>query len=101
VPLVDLLRFGDRRVDLIRFVAGQFSRPLCLPSLPEAKTLRPMAFSASWLRWPGERVSARTASSPGPPSTHGASSSGLHMPGAASLASTASMVAGASGSSKP
>jgi adenylate cyclase len=29
--------------------------PLCWPSSPEAKTLRPMALSASWLRCAGER----------------------------------------------
>src|SRR4051812_46767427 len=47
-------------------VAGN---PLCAPNSPDAKTLRAMAFSASWLRWPAERVSPCTASSPGSPST--------------------------------
>ena len=79
-------------------VAGS---PLCRPSCPDARMLRPIAFSASWLRWPGDLRSFGAADSTGSPSTHGVSSSGLHMPGAAHLANTASSVARASGSSSP
>jgi hypothetical protein len=75
--------------------------PLCWPSLPDANSALSAALRASWLRCVALRVSRCTAWSAGGPSTTGASSSGLAMPGAASLASTASRVARASGVSQP
>ena len=75
--------------------------PLCWPSFPDANSALSAALSASWLRWAGPRVSLSIAAWVGVPSTHGLSSSGLHMPGAASLANTASTVARVSGVSQP
>ena len=75
--------------------------PLCWPRSPEAKRPRSAASNPSWLRWAADRVSRRTASSSGVASTTGVSSSGLHAPGAASLASMASMAARNSGVSRP
>ncbi|VAZ99164.1 hypothetical protein LAUMK35_04231 [Mycobacterium pseudokansasii] len=76
-------------------------RPLCWPSSPLASKPRRPASRPSWLRWPSERVSRCAASSGAGPSTTGLSSCGLHMPGAASLANTASRLARASGVSQP
>ena len=47
--------------------------------------MRPTASHASWLRWATLRVSRRFCSGPGSASTQGVSSSGLHIPGAASV----------------
>ncbi len=58
---------------------------------------RRAALRPSWLRWFAVRVSVSMAVWLGVPSTQGVSLSGLHMPGAASLANTASRVARNSG----
>ncbi len=75
--------------------------PLCWPRSPEASSARAAASSASWLRWLAVRVSPWMAAWEGVPLRHGWSSAELHMPGAASLAKTASHVARASGVSQP
>lgn len=72
--------------------------PLCWPRLPLVNKLRNPALSASWFRCGQLRVSRRACSFEGAPFTHGAFCSGLHIPGAASLAHTASIVARSSGS---
>ena len=59
------------------------------------------ALSASWLRCPVERRSPLTWSGDGSPSMHGFWSSGLHIPGAADLADTASHRPRVSGSMRP
>ncbi len=71
--------------------------PLCWPSSPEHSRARSAASRPSWWRWPALRVSASIAACDGVPARQGVSSAGLAMPGAASLANTASTVARASG----
>ena len=74
-------------------VAG---RPLCWPSSPDGEQCAAAASSASWLRC--RRCGCRPGRPPATvPRRRRASSTGLHMPGAASLANTASRVARASG----
>ncbi|CFH21567.1 Uncharacterised protein [Mycobacterium tuberculosis] len=75
--------------------------PLCWPRLPLVNKLRNSALSASWFRCGQLRVSRRACSFEGAPFTHGAFCSGLHIPGAASLAHTASIVARSSGVTYP
>lgn len=72
-------------------------KPLCRPSFGSPNRPRTRALSASCCRWAGVRESLVADSSSGSPATQGASSSGLHMPGAANRASHASRLARNSG----